>query len=59
MTIKEITSLCFNLKYLDLKGCENISEEVINWLVLFNSNFHIKNYITPPDFIRIAINHLT
>ncbi|CAI2198580.1 10755_t:CDS:2, partial [Funneliformis geosporum] len=27
ITIKEIASLCFNLKYLDLKGCENISKE--------------------------------
>jgi hypothetical protein len=30
MTIKEIACSCLNLKYFDLKGCENISEEAID-----------------------------
>ncbi|CAI2193988.1 12432_t:CDS:2, partial [Funneliformis geosporum] len=59
MTIKEIACSCLNLKYLDLKGCENISKEAIDHLVLLNPNIHIKNYITLPDLIGIVINHLT
>jgi hypothetical protein len=41
MIIKEIAFLCLNLKYFDLKGCKNISKEVINQFVSFNPNFYI------------------
>ncbi|CAI2197647.1 86_t:CDS:1, partial [Funneliformis geosporum] len=30
ITIKEIASLCLNLKYLNLEWCDNISKEAIN-----------------------------
>ncbi|CAI2161543.1 18876_t:CDS:1 [Funneliformis geosporum] len=42
ITIKEIASSCLNLKYLDLKGCESISKETVDQLVLLNSNNHIE-----------------
>ena len=54
MTIKEIACLCLNLKYFDLKGCENISKEAIDQLVSLNPNVHVKNFmstITTPDLI--------
>ncbi|PKB95632.1 hypothetical protein RhiirA5_436349 [Rhizophagus irregularis] len=54
MTIKEITCSCLNLKYLDLKGCENISKEAIDRLVSLNPNIHVENFvstITTPDLI--------
>jgi hypothetical protein len=60
MTIKEIACSCLNLKYLDLKGCENISKEAIDQLVLLNPNIHVENFvgtITTPDLIR-AISDL-
>ncbi|RIA87591.1 hypothetical protein C1645_827591 [Glomus cerebriforme] len=41
MTIKEIACSCLNLKFLDLKGCENISKKAMNQL---NPNIHIKNF---------------
>ncbi|CAI2187097.1 18090_t:CDS:1, partial [Funneliformis geosporum] len=44
ITIKEIASSCLNLKYLDLKGCENISKEAVDQLILLISNIHIKNF---------------
>ena len=54
VTIEEIASSCLNLKYLNLKGCYKISK-----LVSLNLNFHIENYVTPPDLIGMTINHLT
>ena len=54
MTIKEIASLCLNLKYLNLKGCYKISK-----LISLNLNINIENYVMPPDLIGIVINHLT
>ena len=54
VTIEEIASSCLNLKYLNLKGCYKISK-----LVSLNPNFHIENYVTPPDLIGMTINHLT
>ena len=62
MTIKEIACSCLNLKYLDLKGCENISEEAIDRLVSLNPNIHVDNFadsITPLDLIGVVRNHLT
>ncbi|CAI2191193.1 14601_t:CDS:1, partial [Funneliformis geosporum] len=62
MTIKEIACSCLNLKYLDLKGCENISKEAIDQLVSLNPNIHVENFvgtIITPDLIRLVINHLT
>ncbi len=38
MTIKEIARSCFNLKFLDLDGCENISKKAMDQL---NSNIYI------------------
>jgi hypothetical protein len=55
MTIKEIACSCLNLKYLDLKGCENISKEAIDRLVsALTPNIHVENFvgtITTPDLI--------
>ncbi len=56
-TIKEIASLCLNLKYLNLEGCYKISK-----LVSLNPNIHVDNFadsITPPDLIGLVRNHLT
>ncbi|CAG8521354.1 5807_t:CDS:2 [Acaulospora colombiana] len=39
-TTKEIARICFNLKFLDLEGCENISKKVMDQL---NPNIHIEN----------------
>ena len=41
MTIKEIAHSCFNLKFLDLNGCENISKKAMDRL---NPNIHIDNF---------------
>ena len=43
--IEEITSLCLNLKYLNLKGYYKISKEAIDKLVSLNSNIHIENFM--------------
>ncbi|CAG8684195.1 17226_t:CDS:2 [Gigaspora margarita] len=40
-TIKEISYSCLNLKYLNLEGCENISEKIIKRL---NPSIRIENY---------------
>ncbi|CAI2189889.1 5881_t:CDS:2 [Funneliformis geosporum] len=61
ITIEEIASLCPNLKYLDLKGCENISKEAVDQLVSLNPNVHFENFqdtITPPDFISAFSDYL-
>ena len=58
MTIKEIVSLCLNLKYLDLKGCYKISKEAVDKL---NSNIYVENFVktlTPSDLIEVIRNHL-
>src|SRR5256714_6269214 len=50
--IKKIASLCLNLKYLKLEGCDNVSKEAIGQFVSLNSNFHVENFvctITPPS----------
>jgi hypothetical protein len=41
ITIKEIANSCFNLKYLNLQGCNNISKEAIDQLKL---NTHVENF---------------
>jgi hypothetical protein len=53
--IGEIACSCLNLKYLDLEGCYKISKEAVDQL---NQNIHVKNFVTPPDFIEIVSNHL-
>jgi hypothetical protein len=53
ITIKEIASSYFKLKYLDLRGCDNISKEAIHQLVSLNPNIYVKNFectITPAFF---------
>src|SRR5436190_14681921 len=45
MTIEEIDSSSLNLKYLNLKGCDNISKEVVDQLVSLNQNIHIENFM--------------
>src|ERR1043165_9797588 len=45
ITIKEIAGSYLNLKYLNLKGCNNISKEAIDQLVSLNPNIHIKNFV--------------
>ncbi|GES88776.1 hypothetical protein GLOIN_2v1884292 [Rhizophagus clarus] len=60
-TIKEISRLCFYLKYLNLEGCANITKEVIDQLVSLNPNIYIKNFketLSPPDLIGAVRNHL-
>ncbi|CAI2194109.1 17849_t:CDS:1, partial [Funneliformis geosporum] len=62
ITIKEIAYLYLNLKYLDLKGCENISKEAIDQLISLNSNIHVKNFvdtIITSDLIEILNNLLS
>ena len=49
-------------KYLNLKGCANITKEAIDQLVLLNPNIHVENFVetlTPPDLIGVVRNHLT
>ena len=67
MTIKEIACSCLNLKYLDLKGCENIGKEAIDQLVSLNPNIHVENFVpirVPPpnngdlDVIHELARHL-
>src|SRR5581483_6372129 len=43
--IEEIAGSCLNLKYLNLEGCNNISKEAIDQLVLLNPNIHVENFI--------------
>ncbi|CAI2177019.1 2697_t:CDS:2 [Funneliformis geosporum] len=53
ITIKEIISLCLNLKYLKLEGCDNVSKEAVDQLISLNPNIHIENCmctITPASF---------
>ncbi len=43
-----------NLKYLNLRGCYNISKEAVDQLILLNPNIHVNNFvdtITPSDFV--------
>ncbi|UZO24964.1 uncharacterized protein OCT59_017255 [Rhizophagus irregularis] len=61
ITIKEIARSCLNLKYLDLEGCYNISEEAIDQLISLNPNIHVENFLessAPPDFIESVRNYL-
>ncbi|CAI2199473.1 9165_t:CDS:1, partial [Funneliformis geosporum] len=41
ITIEEIAKSSLNLKYLNLKGCDNISKEAVDQL---NPNTHVENY---------------
>ncbi|CAI2187759.1 8232_t:CDS:1 [Funneliformis geosporum] len=41
ITIKEIARSCFNLKYLNLEGCNNISKEAVDQL---NPNTYVENF---------------
>ncbi|CAI2194773.1 5111_t:CDS:2, partial [Funneliformis geosporum] len=62
MTIEEIARSCLNLKYLNLRGCYNISKKAVDQLVSLNPNIHIKNFeetLSPPNLIGVVINHLT
>ena len=45
ITIKEIAGSCLNLKYLNLKGCSNISKEAVDQLVSLNPNIHVENFM--------------
>ncbi|GET63771.1 hypothetical protein GLOIN_2v1786061 [Rhizophagus irregularis DAOM 181602=DAOM 197198] len=45
ITIKEIAGSCLNLKYLNLEGCNNISKEAIDQLILLNPNIHVENFV--------------
>jgi hypothetical protein len=51
ITIEEIASSCFKLKYLDLRGCVNISKEAVHQLVsALTPNIHVENFkctVTP------------
>ncbi len=58
ITIEEITSSCFNLKYLNLKGYYKISKKAIDKL---NSNIYIEDFmktLMPPDLIEVVRNYL-
>ncbi|CAG8658679.1 2065_t:CDS:2, partial [Diversispora eburnea] len=71
-TIRKMICSCLNLKFLDLEGCENISEELVKWL---DPSIHIENYDSTEDpppliptftdilnenrFISEFINHIT
>ncbi|GBB91053.1 hypothetical protein RclHR1_18160005 [Rhizophagus clarus] len=62
ITIKKIAGSCFNIKYLNLEGCNNISKEAVDQLVSLNLNIHVDNFveiITPPDLIKMVRNYLT
>ena len=59
ITIKEITRSCLNLKFLNLRGCYNISKKAVNQL---NPDIHVEDFmetLTPSDLIRVVRNHLT
>ena len=67
ITIKEIAGSCFNLKYLNLEGCSNISKEAVDRLVSLNPNIHVENFVpirVPPlnnrvlDVIHELARHL-
>src|SRR2546421_1979081 len=67
MTIKEVARLCLNLKYINLRGCSNISKEAVDQLVSLNPNIHIENFVPiriPPlnnrvlDVIHELARHL-
>jgi hypothetical protein len=61
ITIKEIANSCFNLKYLNFEGCNNISKEAVDQLVSLNPNIHIENFektLTPSDLIGAVRDHL-
>ena len=45
ITIKEIASLCLNLKYFKLERSDNISKEAVDQLVSLNPNIHVENFI--------------
>ncbi|CAI2165084.1 14067_t:CDS:2 [Funneliformis geosporum] len=56
----EIARSCLNLKYLDLEGYYNISEEVIDQLISLNPNIHVENFLESSvlsDFIELAKNY--
>ncbi|PKK73422.1 hypothetical protein RhiirC2_823570 [Rhizophagus irregularis] len=59
ITIEEIASSCLNLKYLDLKGCDDISKEAVDQLVSHNPNIHVENFVAPPDFINTLRDYLS
>ncbi|PKY29526.1 RNI-like protein [Rhizophagus irregularis] len=46
VTIEEIARSCLKLKYLNLRGCVNISKKAIDQL---NPNTHVENYRDPID----------
>ena len=54
ITIKEIASSCFNLKYLDLEGCGNISKEAVDQLISLNPNVHVENFV--PNWVHSLNN---
>ena|SRR5205085_258561 len=59
ITIEEIARLCLNLKFLNLRGCYNISKKAVNQL---NPDIHVEDFVetlTPPDLIGVVRNHLT
>ncbi len=59
ITIEEIARSCLNLKFLNLRGCYNISKKAVNQL---NPDIHVEDFmetLTPSDLIRVVRNHLT
>ncbi|CAI2170170.1 18791_t:CDS:2 [Funneliformis geosporum] len=61
ITIEEIARSCLNLKYLNLKGCYNISEKAIDQLISLNPNIHVENFLessAPSAFIELVRNYL-
>jgi hypothetical protein len=45
MVIEEIIHSSFNLKYLNLNGCSDISKEAVDQLILLKPNIHIENFV--------------
>ena len=61
ITIEEIARSYLNLKYFDLEGCYNISEEAVDQLISLNPNIYVENFLessAPPDFIESVRNYL-
>src|SRR6266540_3645589 len=59
ITIEEIARSCLNLKFLNLRGCYNISKKAVNQL---NPDIHVEDFVktlTPSNLIGVVRNYLT
>ncbi|GES73965.1 hypothetical protein GLOIN_2v1476726 [Rhizophagus clarus] len=57
ITINAIARSCLNLKYIDLKGCYNISKEAICQLI---PNVHVENIVgVSPHYISLMDKYLS